>query len=126
MKKSGILLLTVFYFIVTSGLVINFHYCGGKLKKISWIEHKDCCCGSKKKAKGCCKEKTVICKVKDSQKPASKTIVPGNASKQITAGYIVLHFLMNNTPDIQTLPDYHPPGNRYTDPVFLLNRNFRI
>lgn len=128
MKKFGIILLTLFYFLVASSFAINIHYCGGKLKEISILKHEDCCCGSKKKAKGCCKEKTIICKIQDNQKPALKiAIAPPVSNKQIVALYVMLGFFeyeFCNT--VEPEPSPHSPPDYYSDPVFLLNRNFRV
>jgi hypothetical protein len=126
MRKSGIILLTVFYFIVATGFAINVHYCGGKLKEISLTQTEECCCGPKKKAKGCCDEKTVVCKIKDNQKTAPKTTIPSISSKEITAACTLLNFLIFAPDTFQTeLKRSHPP-DRHSDAVFLLNRNFRI
>jgi hypothetical protein len=127
MKKSGIILLTLCYFIVATGFAINIHYCGGKLKEISLTQSDECCCGSKKKAKRCCEEKTIVCKIKDNQKTAPKTIIPNISSKEITAACTLLNFLIFAPAEtFQTeLKRSHPP-DRHSDAVFLLNRNFRI
>lgn len=127
MRKSGIILLTVFYFIVASGFAINIHYCGGKLKKVSLAQSEGCCCGPKKKTKGCCEEKTLICKIKDNQKTTRQTAIPTNSSEQIKATWVALDFLIYSSADIsKTAFKTPPPPNRYSDPVFILNRNFRI
>ena len=46
---------------------MNFHYCGGKVKKVSFFTtgNEKGCCGSKKKSMGCCKDKTSFIKIKD-------------------------------------------------------------
>lgn len=127
MKKCGILILTVFYFLVVSGFAIHIHYCGGKLKEISFLKQEDCCCGSKKKTKGCCEEKTLGCKMQDNQKPASKVSLPFPVSnKQLVAVAVFIHFF-NDQPDktVEINIDHSPP-DPCADPVFLLNRNFRI
>jgi hypothetical protein len=127
MKKSSIILLTLCYFIVATGFAINIHYCGGKLKEISLTQSEDCCCGSKKKAKGCCEEKTVICKIKDNQKTTGKTVLPTISKREIVALYVLTNFLTHPSGDALAItPDEPPPPNPYSDPVFLLNRNFRI
>jgi hypothetical protein len=60
------------------GLTINFHYCGGSLKSISFLSAKSVgcgMCGSKTMSKGCCKDKSTILEVQDNQKaPASVNI----------------------------------------------------
>lgn len=127
MRKSGIILLTVFYFIVASGFAVNIHYCGGKLKKISLAQNEGCCCGPKKKTKGCCKEKTLICKIKDNQKTTRQIAIPTNSREQIKVIWIVFDFFIYSYTDIPKIAlDDSPPPNCYSDPVFILNRNFRI
>lgn len=127
MKKSGIILLTICYFIVATGFAINIHYCGGKLKEISLTQNEDCCCGPKKKAKGCCEEKTVVCKIKDNQKTTAKAVVPTISNKQIVALHVLVNFLTYPSVDaFEIKTNKTPPPDPYSDPVFLLNRNFRI
>ncbi len=127
MKKSGIILLTIFYFIVATGFAINIHYCGGKLKDISLTQNDGCCCGSKKKAKGCCEEKTVVCKIKNNQETTVKAVVPTIPHKQIVASYVLINFLTYQSVDaFEIKTNKTPPPDPYSDPVFLLNKNFRI
>jgi len=53
MKKITIILLTIFYFAVASGITVSLHYCGGKFKEFSLNKssNEDGCCGNKKKSK---------------------------------------------------------------------------
>lgn len=128
MKKSGIIFLSILYFVVASGFTMNLHYCAGKLKGISFFQTKeDGCCGNKKKSKGCCKEKTLVYKVKDNHKAVDKTILPNTSVKQFVANYVILDFTCNN-PSIElfALPDCNAPPFLDPKPVYLLNRNFRI
>ncbi len=127
MKNYSIILLTICYFIVASGFAINIHYCGGKLKDISLTHNDGCCCGSKKKAKGCCDEKTVVCKIKDNQKITSKTVIPTISTKQVAVLHVLINFLTYQPVDASQIKPYEtPPPDPYSDPVFLLNGNFRI
>ncbi len=128
MKKFSILLLTAFYILVASGFAINSHYCGGKLKEISFLKHEDCCCGSTKKAKKCCKDETIFCKIQDNQKLTSKIIISTPVSiKELVPIKVLLVFFNHQTHTFLNLKtEYPPPPEPYSDPVFLLNRNFRI
>ncbi|MEO6902591.1 MAG: hypothetical protein ABI315_05500 [Bacteroidia bacterium] len=58
--------ISAFYLIATSGLTFNLHYCGSKIKIISFnIEHnEDGCCINKTKNKGYCNDKIVSIKIK--------------------------------------------------------------
>jgi hypothetical protein len=66
LKKSFILIFAFLYFIVSSGFIINTHFCGGKLKAVSLFNQTEKgCCGSKKASKGCCHDSKSFIKVKD-------------------------------------------------------------
>jgi len=128
MKKTGIILLSVFYFLVTSGFTMNLHYCAGKLKGVSLLQSdKDNCCGNKKKSKGCCNEKSLVYKIKDNHQSAAKTILPNTPVKQFVCAYISLDFIIERPSiDLYTVPDCNAPPFLDPEPVYLLNRNFRI
>lgn len=56
--------LAVFYFLISVRLTANFHYCGGKIQKVSIVgfsSHKSCCEGKPMK-KGCCEDVQVCFK----------------------------------------------------------------
>ncbi|MFM7016333.1 MAG: HYC_CC_PP family protein [Bacteroidota bacterium] len=55
MKKSFALFLCIFYFLVSNGITINKHYCGGRLVsvKVGIIKTHQCACGTAMK-KNCC------------------------------------------------------------------------
>ncbi len=128
MKKSAIILLTIFYFAIASGFTVSLHYCAGKLKGISLIQtEKDNCCGSKKKSMGCCKEKTLSYKVKDNHQSIDKIIVPDKSLTQfIHSNYVEIALFVKPTIDLYTLPDFHAPPYQDSNPTYLLNRTFRI
>jgi hypothetical protein len=81
LKKSFILIFAFLYFIVSSGFIINTHFCGGKLKAVSLFNQTEKgCCGSKKASKGCCHDSKSFIKVKDVQESNSNSVL---TSKQI-------------------------------------------
>jgi len=128
MRKTGVIFLSVLYFLVATGITMNLHYCGGKLKDISFFQTKeDGCCGNKKKSKGCCKEKTLVYKVKSIHKTVAKTTIPNTSVKHFLANYVVLDFTCDK-PSIKlyALLDCNAPPFLDPEPVYLLNRNFRI
>lgn len=83
MKKAWIILLFFLYLGNVSGMHIHVHYCCGKIKYISFfdVEEKKSCCGSKKKSKGCCHDKTAHVKTADQHKSAGGLKIPGPAFK---------------------------------------------
>lgn len=128
MKKTGILIFAFFYFVLSSGLTLHMHYCAGKLKGFSIAQSNEKgCCGTKKKSKGCCKEKLLVYKIKNDQKSDVKATVPIASVKQFLAHYSVLDFSIDKPSiDLYKVPDCNAPPFRHPDPVYLLNRNFRI
>lgn len=128
MKRLSLIFLTVLYLIPSIGVCIQAHYCGGKLASVSFTGSnvQGCQCGSKKKMKNCCKDKTFSFKIKDTQ----------HNSSQLTADFKTFQFqpIILAFQDFQFLPSaisesfyysHHPP-DVVTDPLFLLNRTLRI
>lgn len=69
--------LAVFYFLISVRLTANFHYCGGKIKKISIVgfsTHKSCCAGKPMK-KGCCEDVQVCFKKTSVDQQSSSAIL---------------------------------------------------
>jgi hypothetical protein len=58
MQKFLVIFFSMLYLTVTSGITMNLHYCGGKLKTVSFFSSNEKgCCGSKRKAKDVVKTK---------------------------------------------------------------------
>ncbi|MGZ3864483.1 MAG: HYC_CC_PP family protein [Bacteroidia bacterium] len=73
MKKLFFIFFSFLYLVSSAGVSFNVHYCGGKIKSISFFtSEEDGCCGRKMKSKKCCKEKTVVYTVKETQNGTSK------------------------------------------------------
>lgn len=107
-------------------MVFNFHYCAGKLKSVSLFKVKDCC-KSKGKANKCCKNKTVVLKVKDSHENAAKQLLP---NKPISDTQLAIVPVNTETPKIFAL-EYNTfisnaPPHFSSTPTYLLNKVFRI
>ena len=124
MKKSLIILFASFYLILASGLSISLHYCGGKLKDISFFSssNEEGCCGTKKKSKGCCSEKSAFIKVKDNHFAGNSIKVLNSSIKSIPAPVFNQLFEIQN-PDISyTALNYHAPPVFYDNPIYLKHR----
>jgi hypothetical protein len=69
MKKLIVAFIAILYFTVSSGVVVNLHYCMGKLSstKIDVLAKKLCGCKTKKTG-GCCKTTHKLLKIEDSHK----------------------------------------------------------
>jgi hypothetical protein len=126
MKRPVILFFTFVYLVVASGLSVNLHYCGGKIKDVSlfYTGTKDDsgCCGKMKKSKGCCNNKSAILKVNDDQQYVS---IVKYSPEQLLSDYLVhssvLSFLINQKFElIETVQ--HPPPLLSSSPIYICNR----
>lgn len=127
MKKSSIIFLCVFYLFVSSGLALNVHFCGGKLKNISFFQDEEKgCCGSKKKSMGCCKNHSLVCKIKDKHNPVSSLKAPQISSKLLFI--IPFQFTFNiETKNVENVSSFHfKPPVFYDNPIYLKHRVFII
>ena len=99
MKRSLVAILTLVYFAVSSGIVMNAHYCMGRLAsvKLDVLGAKACACGKSEKKK-CCKTELKVFKIEDTQKAAS-------AAYAIQAPVA----LIADIPGVYNMPLYHVP-----------------
>jgi hypothetical protein len=71
MKRSAVAILAIIYFAISSGVVVNIHYCMGKMSSVklqAWTPS-SCGCGKKMESKkGCCKTELKVVKIEDAQK----------------------------------------------------------
>ncbi len=112
MKKYLFIILSFIYLIVTSGFTLNYHYCGGKLKKVSFVSNNEKgCCGNKMKSKGCCKDKHSFFKVKDNHKLGNSVNLSTNNFKIIDEALITTEVfkVSNQSFILQILNCYSPP-----------------
>ena len=129
MKKNlSILMIAFIYLMVSSGIYISMHYCGGKFRSFSLIySHADggCCCGSKEKNKNCCKDKTLYIKVKDTHKSVDLLKAPDSYEKLIFTGLSVLDLNYSLVISNTKFPYYYhkrPPPTTSSTPLYLNNR----
>ncbi len=78
MKKAISILLGIVFLFSSSGFSINTHYCNGKIRSINiaFSDNHKSCCGKKKMAKDCCKNKTEIVKINDNYIPEQIIVTP--------------------------------------------------
>lgn len=129
MKKIVAIFLLFIYAGTTLGASINFHYCSGHLAHISIInfgEKAGCSCNPEAMPKGCCEDKLI----------SSKT----DNHNSIQAVYTINKIsVVPELPPVNNLPDLilfsttlnTDNSQNYVrrscpDPIYLLNRVFRI
>jgi hypothetical protein len=109
MKKLIVAFVAILYFTVSSGVVVNLHYCMGKLSstKIDVLAKNLCGCKTKK-TRGCCKTTHKLLKIEDSHKfsvndysiqtPVSAAMVHTNASQDFSQSVEIKKITFTNAP----------------------------
>ena len=101
MKRLLTLFIALIYLVMSTGFVMNSHYCMGKLSsiEIGRSEVKKCICGmridSTKKNK-CCHSKIDVVKLEDSHKSTTSTIVFANIIEAVLPQFYVEPVLFTN------------------------------
>lgn len=127
MKKLLIISFSIFYFLVACGISVSLHYCGNRLKEVSFTQELDDCCCSKMKNSHCCKDKSYAFKLKDTQELATKETLSQPDSKELLISPVSIQVHLEKLViDLFSLPDCNAPP--YPDPgkIYLHNRSFRI
>ncbi len=101
MKRLLTPFIALIYLVMSTGFVMNSHYCMGKLSSIELgrSEVKKCICGmridSTKKNK-CCHSKIDVVKLEDSHKSTTSTIVFANIIEAVLPQFYVEPVLFTN------------------------------
>jgi hypothetical protein len=130
MKKIVVSLVLVCYLAVSSGVIINFHYCMNKLAstELSALESKQCgkCGMHTDKSHGCCRDEVKIVKMDEDQKitaVSSYVLSSLDALVHEPSDYIVFSFY--NVPVTKHYQNHSPPLLSERD-TYLQNGVFRI
>lgn len=89
LKRLLIALIAVFYLSAASGVVVNLHYCMGKIASVSLMHDKDhddgnCSkCGMDKTENHCCKDDVIVVKLNDTHQPSVISWVLSGISQEL-------------------------------------------
>ena len=123
MKKFVAIFFSIFYLISSSGISLNVHYCGGKMKHVSFITtNEKGCCGKKKMSKKCCKDKVAYFKIKDNHKSNLVAKVVPPPVKLINTVLPSVHVDCYTSTVIVTVENNHSPPVIYDNPLYLKHR----
>lgn len=123
MKKFSVILFSIFYLTSTSGICLNIHYCGGKIKHVSLINSNEKnCCGKKKMSKKCCKDKIAYFKIKDNHKSNQFAKIVTPSSKIVPAHFSIVNYNCNLSSVNSIIHHYHSPPVFYDNPLYLKHR----
>ena len=119
MKRVAVSFFALFYLLVTTGLTLDVHYCGGKMVDIEVLGNADHCCSKVKTScpreekNNCCKDETVVVQLDQWQivsNLASLDVIPvvvGNEIRNTQTRDIpvaTLHQIFNDLPPPKTQP----------------------
>ena len=123
MKKFIFIFFSFFYLTSTSGISLNVHYCGGKIKHVSFYSSSEKnCCGKKKMNKKCCKDKVAYFKIKDNHKSNQFAKVTTPSFKFITPTLPTFCFDCYVSPINASIQNNHSPPVLYDNPLYLKHR----
>ena len=130
-KKLILSIVAVFYLAATSGMVINVHYCMGKVSSITFNEEADhndgACgkCGMAKTENHCCKDEISKGKMNDSHQTSTVAFELAAASSAVPVRTTVLSDPEQGQSAIPILTYFSPPP-RVLNRVYLDVNVFRI
>ena len=128
MKRSAVAILAIIYLAISSGVVVNIHYCMGKMSSVklqAWTPN-TCACGKKMESKkGCCKTELKVVKVQDAQKIAYADHSLETPVTTIVRQLNLLQTPFYNTSAVILSYGHSPPLLSGTD-TYLRNCVFRV
>jgi hypothetical protein len=128
-KKSITFILAFFYLAISSGVVINLHYCMNKVDSVQYYgEGTDVCgkCGMHTNdANGCCHDEIKVVKLSDDHQPSSVACALTGLSPEFTipSAFIIASF--ENPGTEEYFVNHSPPLISLQD-TYLRNGVFRI
>jgi len=127
MKRFTVAILTIIYFAVSSGIVMNVHYCMGKISsvEVSMLFKDLCACGSGKKESKCCKTEHKLIKLEDNHKAAAADVVFPSPEQAVLHHFDWMTDPVVAEQDQQSYNNHSPPDQHGQD-IYLLNCVFRI
>lgn len=102
---------------------LNVHYCGGKIKHVSFITtNEKGCCGKKKMRKKCCKDKVAYFKIKDNHKSNqfAKIVTPSVKLISAVLPTVNVDFYAHGVHTF--IQNDHAPPVIYDNPLYLKHR----
>jgi hypothetical protein len=131
MKKVSVIVVAVLYFAVSSGMIVNLHYCMNRFASadFSLVSGKSQCdkCGMHKtNSHGCCHDEVKLVKLQDDQNKASLVSFDFNSFQSIAitpSQFIITSFY--NADEINHHQEHSPPLLSKQD-THLQNCVFRI
>lgn len=117
MKKGWVAILAFLYITLSSGIVVNLHYCMGDLATVELgLNHDDTCgkCGMKDR-KGCCETQYQVVKVQDAHQAAKDLQSGFKAVPALAASVYAEPFVAVEAAAAAAYEAYTPPDTGTND-----------
>ena len=125
MKKLFIILLTFFYFGMSSGAAISVHYCMNELSSIGQSSDESCGkCGTKSK-NDCCKTEFKVLKTDSSQKSELLQLSFVSSFAEVVTHHFEFPDISYSDSKFSSIKINAPPES-WSVPIFIQHCNFRI
>jgi hypothetical protein len=130
-KKLFISIIAVIYLVVTTGMVVNIHYCMGKISSISFShenDHKDgsCSkCGMNKTENHCCTDDVKYVKITDAHQSAQTDISEAGSVSTVPVFFISLNTALQGSAK-EPLSYYFSPPPKTLNKVYKAVNTFLI
>ncbi|HEX8460768.1 MAG TPA: hypothetical protein VF623_05045 [Segetibacter sp.] len=127
MKKLLTLILAVLYFTASSGVVLNVHYCMGKVSsvKVENLTASFCKCGKKESKRSCCSSEFKVVKLSGEYKATAST-VNINVPVAVLPVRVSLIDISKITSQAIATPVANAPPPDLPGKIYIENRVFRI
>ncbi len=122
MKRSVTIVFLSFYVLISLGLTINLHYCGGQLESLDLFGNTEsCCCGGETMNKSCCENQFLYFEISDEQRVSQDYRILTIPSFDLNIQPAIDITLLNNEIelDFQRLENNSSPP--YKNPFWILN-----
>ncbi len=130
MKKIFILVISLLYLSMSTGIALNIHYCMNRVASVSLHtgeQDEDACgtCGMGKADSHCCKDVTKVVKLSDNHQPSKIVFALFSLPADLNIFYTDLILPVQGFSAIPQLT-YWPPPPRELNQLYLANSVFRI
>lgn len=128
MKKAIIAILAILYVTVASGVVVNVHYCMGRIASVEYgYDDHDICgkCGMSGQKKGCCHTEYKLVKLQDEHQLAKASVSFPALPAIVPVQPFIFQQPLSGVDSYLSL-QYHSPPDSRGNTVYLRNNVFRI
>ena len=130
MKKAILLIVMTLYLFVSSGVIVNFHYCMNRLASTEFFGSQSEKCGKcgmhADDADGCCKDEIKVVKMEEDVKPSSEITCSFSGPEFLVSRISAFLVVAIQDENSGRLFSHHPPPLLSEQDTYLQISVFRI